>query len=309
MQDAKISIIIPVYKVEAYLSACLDSIVKQTYQNLEILLVDDASPDNCGKICDEYAAGDTRIRVIHKPENEGQAAARNTGLDIATGEYLSFVDSDDWLSEDAIAQLLEGLQEYGADCAVGRSVVVQDKDGQLTIRENTRRPVKCETAQEAMKNVLLRESAAWNRLYKRKLLEGLRFQEGRINDDEALVLRAYFKMEKIVFLDKDTYYYRKRANSITTSRFSVKMVDCMYNSQENLEFIRKNAPELVPCAEYKYIKTMLWCYVNLRKVKEDSRVPALRKELRRDIRSNQKAALRNRYLSLPLKLLVLLCSL
>ncbi len=307
MNKDKISIIIPVYKVEAYLQKCLDSLVHQTYSNLEIILVDDASPDGCGKICDEYAARDGRIRVIHKPKNEGQASARNTGLDVASGEYVSFVDSDDWLSEDAFEKLYSGLLEYGADCSVGCCVVVLDRNGELTEQECPARPTKCETAQEAVKNVLLRESAAWNRLYRRSVFEKLRFQVGRINDDEALVLRAYAEMGKIVFLSAKTYYYRKRHGSITTAKFSVKMLDCVYNSRDNLAFIREKLPELVPCAEYKYIKTMLWCYVNLRKVKDDSRAPELRRQLRREIRANRSTALHNKYLSLPLKLLAALC--
>lgn len=309
--EEKISVIVPIYKVEKYLPKCLDSLVRQTYGNLEIILVDDASPDGCGKICDEYASGDQRIRVIHKPDNQGQASARNTGLEMATGEYVSFVDSDDWLSEDAYEKLLAGLREYGADCSVGRCVVVLDKGDTLVIQKEKRGQVRCESAADAMKGVLLGASAAWNRLYRRELFEGLRFQTGRINDDEALVLRAYERMEKIVFLDGDSYFYRKRPGSITTSRFSLKMLDCVTNSLENLEFVREKKPELTPCAEYKYIKTMLWCYVNLRKVRKEEKVQAKeqRGKLRADIRVSRGTALKNPYLSIPLKLLTILCAL
>lgn len=305
--DGRVSVIVPVYGVEAYLAKCLDSIVGQTYKNLEIILVDDASPDNSAKICDEYASEDERVRVIHRQENGGLSRARNDGIDAAGGDYIMFVDADDWLSSDACETLLKGMREYRADCCAGRCVTVLDRDGELFFREGKKGGTHCDTAMEAMKNVLLNESSACNRLYHREVFVGLRFPADRINEDEPLVLRAYHKMKKIVFLDRDTYFYRKRANSITTSAFSVKKLDCVYNSLNNLEFVRENAPELVPCAEYKYVKTLLWCYVNLRKVKDDDRVPGLRKKLRKDIRENRRAALRNEYLSLPLKLLALLC--
>ena len=115
--EEKISIIIPVYRVETYLPKCIESILVQTYKNLEIILVDDGSPDRCGKICDEYQKKDGRIRVIHK-KNEGVARARNDGLDCATGDYISFIDSDDWIAPDAYEKLYRGLQENGADCAI-----------------------------------------------------------------------------------------------------------------------------------------------------------------------------------------------
>ena len=117
MPDAKISIIVPVYKVEPYLRKCLDSIVGQTYQKLEIILVDDGSPDSCGAICDAYAARDERIRVIHK-ENGGVASARNAGLDAATGDYIGWVDSDDWIEADMFECLLKGAEDYDADIVV-----------------------------------------------------------------------------------------------------------------------------------------------------------------------------------------------
>ncbi len=307
--EPKISVIVPIYQVEKYLPDCLESIVNQTYRNLEIILVDDASPDHCGDICEEYAAKDNRIRVVHRLVNGGLSCARNSGIDAATGEYLMFIDSDDWVSPDACEVLIHGLIEHQADCCAGRCVIVLDKDGEQIPQEEAKKPMHCDTAEEAMKNVLLHESSSCNRLYLRKAFEGLRFAAGRINEDEPVVLKLYSKMEKIVFLDKDTYYYRKRPDSITTSKFSVKKMDCVYNSLENLEFVKQKMPSLVTCAEYKYLKTMLWCYVNLRKVPDSEKAEAknLRRNLRRDIRRNCKQALRNPYLSFPLKVLTVWC--
>lgn len=304
----KISVIIPVYKVEAYLAECLDSVVSQTYRNLEILLVDDASPDGCGAICDKYAKRDNRIRVIHKEKNCGQAAARNTGMELAAGEYLFFADSDDWLAKDTLERLHEGLERHQADCSVGVCAVsLENEGGENSIRHEEPGKERCETSQDAMKHVLLSGSAAWNRLYRREVLEGLYFPLNRINDDEVFVLRAYARMERIAFLDCETYFYRKRANSITTSSFSVKMADCVYNSRENLEFVTEKAPELIPAAEYKYCKSLLWCYVNLRKLKSDKQAKTLRRQFHKEIRENRKMALSNPYLGFPLKMLSLLC--
>lgn len=306
----KISVIIPVYKVEQYLEECIDSLVNQTYQNTEIILVDDASPDGCGAICDKFAAKDSRIRVIHKEKNAGQAAARNTGMDLATGEYLFFIDSDDWLAEDTLEKLYWGLTKYEADCSVGACVnVLEGSDGKQEIQHSVQIGDRQETAREAMKTVLLSGSAAWNRLCRREKLGELRFPLGRINDDECFILRAYEPMEKIVFLDCETYFYRKRANSITTSAFSVKMVDCFYNSRDNLEFVTQKAPELIPAAEYKFCKTLLWCYVNLGKLKKDGQTKEIRRQLHGEIRKNRKMAFTNPHLGFSMKALMLLCGL
>lgn len=306
--EEKISMVIPIYNVEAYLTECLDSVTGQTYQNLEILLVDDASPDGCGVICDRYAVKDRRIRVVHKEKNGGLAEARNTGMEYATGEYLFFVDSDDWLAADTLEKLYEGLKKYRADCCVGACVTVLEKaDGEKVVQRNSKKPERVETAHEAMEHVLLAGSSSCNRLYKREMLEGLRFPGGRINEDEPFALWAYDRMERIAFLDCETYFYRKRANSITTSAFSTKMADCVYNSRDNLEFVTEKAPELIPAAEYKYCKSLLWCYVNLRKLRRDDQAKALCRQFHREIRKNRKRALTNPYLGVPLKILALLC--
>lgn len=306
--NEKISIIIPVYKVEEYLPKCLDSIVRQTYTNLEIILVDDGSPDNCGEICDNYAKEDSRIKVIHK-ENAGVARARNDGIEIATGDYISFIDSDDWIAENTYEVLYNGLKEYDADCSVGGCVTVIDKDGVLAPQERAHTGVNCVSGQEAMKGVLLKGSAVWNRLFKREIFREIRFPIGRVNDDEVVALHAYAECQKIVFLDEDTYYYRIRSNSITTSKFSLRNVDCYYNSADNLEFVKKVCPELIPCGEYKFIKAMLYSYVNLKRMKKDEQVKKVLKSIKKDIKENKSMALKNSYVTFPMKVLVVLAAL
>ncbi len=263
MEEERISVIVPVYNVEKYLPTCVDSLVKQTYQNLEIILVDDGSPDRSGKICDEYAKKDSRIQVIHKA-NAGVAMARNSGIDRATGVYISFVDSDDWLERNTFQVLYQGLKQYQAQCSVGRCVHVVDNGKTLTYGKRKACSVWCCDSREAMKHVLKGGSAIWNRLFKREIFNTVRFRKDRVNDDEAAALYAYGQCSRVVFLDQYTYYYRLRKNSITTSSFSLRHLDFYYNTKENLAFIEKTAPELTPYAQRRLINALLYCYVKMR---------------------------------------------
>ena len=305
MKNPLVSIIVPIYNTEEYLQDCIESLIHQSYNTLEIILINDCSPDRCAVICDEYAQKDSRIKVIHHKENGGLSIARNTGIDASTGEYLFFVDSDDWLALDTIKILLEKMSAYNADCCAGACVTVQENaDGSHSYQKRERLPERCVTSREAMERLLIHESSACNRLYCRQAFTKLRFPEGRINEDEPVVLQLYAQMERIVFLDEDTYFYRKRPNSITTSAFSLRQFDCVINSRENLKFVKSSAPDLIPAAEFKYIKTMLWCYVNLRKLKT-TEAKQVRHQLRQEIRNNRTVALKNPYMGIMLKALTL----
>lgn len=309
--NEKISIIIPVYQVEAYLPKCLNSIIRQTYKNLEIILIDDGSKDQCGRICDEYARKDSRIRVIHK-QNEGVANARNDGIKYATGDFISFIDSDDWIAANAYQVLYRGLKKYDADCAVGGCINVVEKNGKCAVQRNRKRGHKpsavCESSSQAMKRVLLNGSAVWNRLFKREVFDTIRFPSDRINDDEVVALHAYAECKKVVFLNQDTYFYRIRKNSITTSSFSLKKMDIYYNSMDNLAFVRESRPELAVCAEFKYYKAMLYCYIHLKGMKRSPQSALLLKRLKQDIRKNQAMAMKNPYLLKRYKFLMKLCA-
>ena len=212
----KISIIIPIYKVEPYIKKCLDSIVSQTYKNLEIILVDDGSPDNCGRICDEYAAKDTRIKVIHKV-NGGVSSARSVGLTAATGGYIGWVDPDDWIAPDMFEYLLTHSLQYDADITVcGRYWKTESKeefDGweQLTIYDR-------ESALEQLLMDKVLRNYLWDKLFKADLFYGIEFPLGRTFEDVTVMHRLFMKAKKVICLPEAKYYYVQREDSIVGER-------------------------------------------------------------------------------------------
>lgn len=235
MSDPRISVIVPVYKVEPYLRKCLDSIVNQTYQNLEIILVDDGSPDNCGAICDEYAARDERIRVIHQ-SNGGLSAARNAGLDVATGDCIGFVDSDDWAEPEMFETLFRGMEETKADIAVcGRYEEYKDRRAAIGWPE-TRIMNREEALGELLKKTQL-QNLVWDKLYRRKLFEGLHFPAGKTFEDIAVMHRLLLRAEKVVCLPETMYHYRQRPDGIVGD-ISLK------NKLTHYEMLRQRYEEL-----------------------------------------------------------------
>lgn len=212
-----VSVIVPVYKVEDYLEKCIQSIQNQTYRDLEIILVDDGSPDQCGQICDRYKAQDERIQVIHK-ENGGLSDARNFGIDTATGEYILFVDSDDYIHPRMVEILLKELEDAGADLAV---CAFRQVDEAETVPEDVAAGgdavSESFTGQEIMNNLQYRNLltvVAWNKLYRRQLFAQLRYPKGKIHEDEFLVHRLLHLCKKTVYIQDELYYYVRREGSI-----------------------------------------------------------------------------------------------
>jgi glycosyltransferase involved in cell wall biosynthesis len=239
-----ISIIIPVYKVEPYLRKCVDSVFAQTYTNLEIILVDDGSPDNCGNICDEYAEKDKRIVVIHK-ENGGLSDARNAGLDIMKGEYVAFVDSDDWVSAKYVEDMYENLKKYDADISLSGTIYVYEnnkKDTVLPINGNE----GLYTQKEAVENLFYQKGiypSACSKLYKSKLFETIRYPKGKLNEDSAITYKIFCLCDKISYTNANNYYYLQRIGSIENSLFSPKKMDAIDIVDEMFIWISENKPE------------------------------------------------------------------
>lgn len=217
-----ISVIVPIYNVENYLRQCIDSIISQSYENLEIILVDDGSKDNCGKICDEYAAKDSRIIVIHK-ENGGLSSARNAGIDICKGEFISFIDSDDFVSKYFIELLYEGVEKYSADivtCTKSVSFTDGDKLPNLNGKENY--SLVSITPFDALKQMMYQRlpNGAPFRLYQRDIFKKIRFPEGYLFEDVATIHKTFMCAKRMSLLSADIYGYRVRVNSIVRQKFS-----------------------------------------------------------------------------------------
>ncbi len=220
-ENALISVIVPIYNVEAYLEQCVDSILNQTYKNLEVILVDDGSPDRCGMICDSYAAKDSRIVVVHK-ENGGLSDARNTGIDIAKGKYLTFVDSDDYLALDCIECLYQNLQIYDADI----SVISMDHPSEHDFKEDDRIAIsECMGAEQAIVEMLHAGKfpvSACGKLYPSESFCAIRFPQGKWYEDLFTIYKIVMKARKVAWTNQVGYFYVTRPGSIMHSGFSMK---------------------------------------------------------------------------------------
>lgn len=244
--DQRISVIVPIYKVEAFLNRCVDSILNQSYRNLEIILVDDGSPDNCGLICDEYARWDERIVVVHK-KNGGLSSARNAGLDIATGEYIGFVDSDDYLAPDMYEKMYKALTESESDlCICGTSYV--DEEGAPFHQEIPSTMCDEILDQKSLYAKLQQQDyfyyvTAWTKLYRSEVFADIRFPEGRLHEDEFTAHHVFGKCTRTVTLEEPLYYYVQRAGSIMNSGISIKKVDAAWAFYDRyLYFKERNYP-------------------------------------------------------------------
>lgn len=211
----KISVIVPVYNVENYLSACLDSILSQTYQDFEIILIDDGSKDASGQICDAYAGKDPRIQVVHQ-ENGGVSRARNRGLELATGELISFIDSDDTLEPDMYELLVRVMREHNADishCGYKRF----DNQGNLVRKINGTHRLMIQSGEEAIVCMLQGEyfsNSLWNKLFRNQVVRGLRFQEDLKNNEDVLFnVHAFSRAKTAVFQDEGKYHYYDHPSS------------------------------------------------------------------------------------------------
>lgn len=233
-----ISIIVPVYKVEKYIKRCIASLTTQTYQNTEIILVDDGSPDNCGTICEEYAQTDSRIVVIHK-KNGGLSSARNAGLDICKGDYIMFVDSDDWVEPNFCEAALKSAISNQVDCVAFGYYEYQNKE---KIPFHTHRP-RIIGAEEAILHLIRIDEVifnlAWNKIYHRKLFEKLRYPVGRLYEDQGTTYKVFILADKIYVSDLLLYHYDRREDSITGSKNIPRFVNDKFDSwNERLEVFK-----------------------------------------------------------------------
>ena len=241
-EKALISLIIPVYKVEKYLEKCIQSVINQTYENLQIILVDDGSPDNCGKICDEYAKKDHRIEVIHK-SNGGLSDARNKGLEIAKGEYIGFVDSDDYIEADMYEVLYNLLKQYNADVSICNFYTVSQ--GKISIK-NADNGINEYNRIEILKEILLDkniQSYAWNKLYKKELFDEIKYPIGKKYEDIGTTFYLLEKCNKVVVTGKSEYYYINRQDSIVNNVTESTITDYIELIIQRYDYIEENIKE------------------------------------------------------------------
>lgn len=279
-----ISVIVPIYKVEKYLDRCITSIVNQTYSKLEIILVDDGSPDNCPAICDTWAEKDDRITVIHR-KNGGLSAARNSGIDKAKGAYIALVDSDDFIAADFIETLYRACKDTDSDMAQCRYEYVAGDT--LTKEKETVEPTETFTGKEMIGGMSWKDGAynvvAWNKLYKRELFQGIRYPEGRIHEDEATTHKLFYQAKKVAFVYRYLYGYYTGGSSITRDNFSLKRLDWEWAVASRLEFLREKGEEelLVPMYKIYMDGTIDLYYKTLELLKDRERAEELRRKMRK----------------------------
>lgn len=258
MEQPLISVIIPIYKVEKYLERCIVSVVDQTYKNLEIILVDDGSPDSCPQMCDEWAERDKRIKVVHK-ENGGLSDARNAGMKISNGEYISFLDSDDWLELNAIELMYEQIYVHDCDvCSAG--VIMRWSNGdsktlthshEKTVFENTEKILYAFLSGEIIQTV-------WNKMYRKSIIEDFEFPVGKIYEDEFWSWKIMVNSNRLVCIDDYLYNYFQNDQSIMHGGSKFKPLFVVEAGNEKVEYITEHFPQLRDLACEKYLYSCLF---------------------------------------------------
>ena len=244
-QDILISVIVPVYNADKYLVRCVDSILNQTYSNLEIILVDDGAKDNSGAMCDDFARKDARIRVIHK-ENGGLSSARNAGIDIAKGEYFGFVDSDDWIEPEMYETMLTLARKNDAELVVAGRYDVDADTMEKTVG-------LCPRQEEVISGIELLgrvfvwdncDSSSCDKLFHRSLYDGLRYAYGVVSEDVALFPYTAERVKRAVLCDKPFYNYYHHGGTISTSSVSEKTFHFGEHTGVIYDYIRQAHPEI-----------------------------------------------------------------
>ncbi|MBR5279197.1 MAG: glycosyltransferase, partial [Clostridia bacterium] len=248
-----ISVIVPVYKVEKYLNKCVESIVNQTYKNLEIILVDDGSPDNCPAMCDSWAEKDTRIKVVHKP-NGGLSDARNAGMAVATGEYIAFVDSDDWAETDFIQRLYDSIIDNNSDIsACGVKMVWEDNTESRNLTQNGDCVLDNTSAMEAVIKETAIKQPVWYKLYKSALIKNIPFPVGKYHEDVFWTYQAVARASTVSVFETPLYNYLQRGGSIMGEEYSLKRLDGIEAAGQRCEFINKNYPNLADVCQAQFV--------------------------------------------------------
>lgn len=305
MKNDLISVIIPIFNVEKYLKRCIDSAINQTYSNIEIILVDDGSPDNCPKICDEYKNTDSRIKVIHK-ENGGLSDARNAGLDISTGKYVTFIDSDDYIDEDYIKFLYDLVNKYNVKMAICSYKAIYDNGTILTQENNEEYKI---SSHDTLEKMLYHEDfnvATWAKLYKKELFNNVKFPKERIFEDVLTTYKLVDQCENIAIGLISKYNYMIRSNSILTGKFNIKKLTLVDAYEEMGNYVLNKYPDL----KKAIIRSRVYANIStLRQIVNcKPRMKNEEKKLVKYIKENRKIVLTNRRVQKRDKIAIILIS-
>lgn len=253
-----ISVVVPIYNVEKYISRCINSIINQTYKNLEIILVDDGSTDKCPLICDNYLNFDKRIKVIHK-NNGGLSDARNSGIEIAQGEYIIFIDSDDYVDNKMIEILYKTIKNENCDIAICNYYMVDEislkKKSISKLKEKVRIVYGKEKFDYLYNEYKMLSVVAWNKLYKKEIFKDIRYPLGKLNEDEYIICDILSKANRIAFIKDSLYYYVQRSNSIIHS-FNMKRFDILDSIKDRAIFFKNNG-DVENCMSTKLLEYLL----------------------------------------------------
>lgn len=259
--NPKISIVVPIFKVADYLNRCVKCLADQSYTNLEIILVDDGSPDDCAKMCDNWAEKDDRIKVIHK-QNGGLSDARNFGMRIVCGEFISYIDSDDYVSIDFYDLLLKTALEHASDiveCSVakfsdyGKIEEIEEIEDDMEITDYSTK-----NALSALICEDLFHQHVWNKLYKAKVVKGIDFQVGKLNEDEFWTYQVFGQAERITKINRTMYFYYQRESSIMGQKYNLHRLDALEGKWNRQKYIEKNYPELTTQAKIDFFGSCMY---------------------------------------------------
>lgn len=248
-----ISIIIPVYNVSAYIKKCLDSVINQSYKNLEIIIIDDSSSDSSYEICQEYEKLDNRIFLHKNQENMGLSATRNLGINRSQGLYLFFVDSDDWIHEKAIEYLYENIIKYNAQISVGNIAKVYSYEDKVKTKKHKIKAFEKERALEILYKNKYFYSHAVCKLIKKTLFNNIDFELNRIYEDQITIPKIINNAENTVYDNRVLYYYLQRNDSIVNNSFSPKKLDYLYAFDSNLEYFKQANTKFLKLIKHKWI--------------------------------------------------------
>lgn len=259
----KISVIIPIFNVEKYLNKCVDSVINQTYKKIEIILVDDGSPDNCPAICDEYAKNDDRVRVIHK-RNGGLSDARNAGIDVCEGDYITFIDSDDYVESDLVELLYKNLVNNNCDISTCSYNIVYENEPvfETAIEDDA----YVYSAKDALGDLFYQKhttTSACAKLYKKQLFDNIRYPKGKMNEDLGTTYRIFSKSNKIVVSSKKKYCYLQRHGSLIHSKFALDRMDGLAFAEDALRHVEKYYPQIIKPAQNRVFIEAIYILIAL----------------------------------------------